>query len=54
MKNIVKPKPENLDKVSKLIEELTKKQPSDKFFDDIEKLIDEDKSLLEDLANKGD
>jgi hypothetical protein len=54
MKNIAKPKPENLDKASKLIADLTNKQPSDKFFDDIEKLIDEDKDLLEDLAKKGD
>ena len=49
-----KPKPENLDKASKFITELTNKQPSDKFFDEIEKLIDEDVDLLKDLAEKGD
>lgn len=50
----MKPKPENLDKASKLIADLTNKQPSDKFFEDIEKLIDEDEELMKDLAEKGD
>jgi ribosomal protein S27AE len=50
----VRPKPENLDRASKLITDLTDRHPSDKFFEDIEKLIDEDKELLKDLAEKGE
>jgi len=40
-----KPKPENLYKASKLIKELTNKQPSDKFFEEIDDSIKKDSDL---------
>jgi hypothetical protein len=48
------PKPENLEKVQKMLSDAHNKEPSDDFFLLIDRYMEENKDLLEDLAKKGD